>query len=82
MREEAGALIPASADVNKAQLSSRKSTIMSSVFSGGGHLLSGRGSGSHDSMSLDLSLEINRKMQAVLEDTILKNITLKVRVYI
>ncbi|XP_015747615.1 PREDICTED: coiled-coil domain-containing protein 186-like [Acropora digitifera] len=28
-------------------------------------------------MTLDLSLEINRKLQAVLEDTILKNITLK-----
>ena len=30
------------------------------------------------SMTLDLSLTINRKLQAVLEDTILKNITLKV----
>ena len=29
-------------------------------------------------MTLDLSLEINRKLQAVLEDTLLKNITLKV----
>lgn len=28
-------------------------------------------------MTLDLSLEINKKLQAVLEDTILKNITLK-----
>ena len=33
---------------------------------------------SHD-MSLELSLEINQKLQAVLEDTILKNITLKVK---
>lgn len=31
-----------------------------------------------DSMTLELSLEINRKLQAVLEDTLLKNITLKV----
>lgn len=31
-----------------------------------------------DTMTLDLSLEINRKLQAVLEDTLLKNITLKV----
>lgn len=29
-------------------------------------------------MTLDLSLEINKKLQAVLEDTLLKNITLKV----
>ena len=29
-------------------------------------------------MNLDLSLDINRKLQAVLEDTLLKNITLKV----
>lgn len=34
---------------------------------------------SESEMTLDLSLEINRKLQAVLEDTILKNITLKVR---
>lgn len=33
---------------------------------------------SESEMTLDLSLEINRKLQAVLEDTILKNITLKV----
>ena len=30
-------------------------------------------------MNLDLSLEINRKLQAVLEDTLLKNIMLKVK---
>ena len=29
-------------------------------------------------MTLELSLEINRKLQAVLEDTLLKNIMLKV----
>lgn len=31
-----------------------------------------------DSMTLELSLEINQKLQAILEDTLLKNITLKV----
>lgn len=31
-----------------------------------------------NALSLELSMEINRKLQAVLEDTILKNITLKV----
>lgn len=31
------------------------------------------------SLTLELSLDINRKLQAVLEDTLLKNITLKVR---
>lgn len=70
MREEAGALIPPEADVNKVQLS-RRSGIMASVFSGSSQKPSSE-------MTLDLSLEINRKMQAVLEDTILKNITLKV----
>ena len=29
-------------------------------------------------MTLELSLEINKKLQAVLEDTLLKNMTLKV----
>ena len=32
---------------------------------------------SDSSMTLELSLEINRKLQAVLEDALLKNITLK-----
>lgn len=32
-----------------------------------------------NNMTLELSLEINRKLQAVLEDTLLKNITLKVK---
>ena len=31
-----------------------------------------------ENMTLELSLEINRKLQAVLEDTLLKNILLKV----
>ena len=29
-------------------------------------------------VTLEMSLEINRKMQAVLEDTLIKNITIKV----
>ena len=32
-------------------------------------------------MTLELSLEINQKLQAVLEDTLLKNITLKVQTF-
>lgn len=31
-----------------------------------------------NNLTLELSLDINKKLQAVLEDTILKNITLKV----
>lgn len=33
-----------------------------------------------ENMTLELSLEINQKLQAVLEDALLKNITLKVKV--
>ena len=36
---------------------------------------------SDSNMTLELSLEINQKLQAVLEDTLLKNITLKVSFY-
>lgn len=32
-----------------------------------------------DGLNLELCLEINQKLQSVLEDTLLKNITLKVR---
>ena len=48
----------------------RKGGIMASVYSQ--HQQDG-------TMTLDLSLEINKKLQAVLEDTLLKNMTLKVR---
>ena len=44
----------------------------------GGIMSSLYGSRVSDSgMTLELSLEINKKLQAVLEDTLLKNITLK-----
>ncbi|XP_072280644.1 coiled-coil domain-containing protein 186 [Pyxicephalus adspersus] len=67
LREEAGTLSSEASDFNKAHLS-RRGGIMASLYT----------SHSADSgLTLDLSLEINRKLQAVLEDTLLKNITLK-----
>ncbi len=42
-------------------------------------VFSGRPPRAHSSeMTMELSMEMNRKMQSVLEDTLLKNITLKV----
>ncbi|XP_062330602.1 coiled-coil domain-containing protein 186 [Osmerus eperlanus] len=67
LREETGALSTEASDFNKANLS-RRGGIMASLYT------------SHPAdsgLTLDLSLEINRKLQAVLEDTLLKNITLK-----
>ena len=52
------------------QLSS-KGGVMASLYSS-------KPVGDSGTMTLELSLEINRKLQAVLEDTLLKNITLKV----
>ncbi|XP_043479593.1 coiled-coil domain-containing protein 186-like isoform X2 [Leptopilina heterotoma] len=54
-------------DRNKAELA-KYGGIMASVYS---HKVS------DDHMTLELSLEINQKLQTVLEDTLLKNITLK-----
>uniref|UniRef100_A0A8C3APR9 Coiled-coil domain containing 186 n=1 Tax=Cyclopterus lumpus TaxID=8103 RepID=A0A8C3APR9_CYCLU len=68
LREESGALSSEASDINKALLG-RRGGIMASLYT------------SHPAdsgLTLDLSLEINRKLQAVLEDTLLKNITLKV----
>ncbi|XP_071947182.1 coiled-coil domain-containing protein 186-like [Antedon mediterranea] len=67
LREESGALAPVSSDINKAKMS-KQGGIMASLY---------KSQQSDPSMNLDLSLEINRKLQAVLEDTLLKNITLK-----
>ncbi|CAL8309006.1 unnamed protein product [Boreogadus saida] len=67
LREESGALSSEASDHNKAALG-RRGGIMASLYT------------SHPAdagLTLDLSLEINRKLQAVLEDTLLKNITLK-----
>ena len=44
----------------------------------GGIMASIYSSNKDSGMTLELSLEINRKLQAVLEDTLLKNIMLKV----
>ena len=67
LREQEGALAPPSYDAHKVR-HSRKGGIMATVFSG---------KPSTD-MNHELSLEMNRKMQSILEDTLLKNITLKV----
>ncbi|XP_033757517.1 coiled-coil domain-containing protein 186-like isoform X2 [Pecten maximus] len=67
LREESGTLTPEAVDVHKAKIS-KKHSIMGSLYSS--HQNDG-------TMTLDLSLEINKKLQAVLEDTLLKNITLK-----
>ncbi|KAM4636626.1 coiled-coil domain-containing protein 186 isoform 2-T2 [Discoglossus pictus] len=67
LREEAGTLSSEASDFNKANMSKRGG-IMASLYT------------SHPAdtgLTLDLSLEINQKLQAVLEDTLLKNITLK-----
>ena len=55
-----------------------KIVVQATVGAGHGIMASLYNSRVSDSgMTLDLSLEINKKLQAVLEDTLLKNITLK-----
>ena len=56
------------------KLSEHGGGIMASIYSSNRDSTSG-------GMTLDLSLEINRKLQAVLEDTLLKNIMLKVATF-
>ncbi|XP_004680478.1 PREDICTED: coiled-coil domain-containing protein 186 [Condylura cristata] len=67
LREESGTLSSEASDFNKVRLS-RRGGIMASLYTS--HPADG-------GLTLELSLEINRKLQAVLEDTLLKNITLK-----
>lgn len=66
-KEDGGLLTSSEYDEKKAKLAKNRG-IMSSVYS----------SKPNDStMTLELSLQINKKLQALLEDTILKNMTLK-----
>eukprot|EP00731_Ephydatia_muelleri_P021322 Em0013g1049a len=67
VREQSGAVASPLHDSHKAKRA-RKGGVMASVFTGKMH---------HNEMTFDLSLEINRKMQSVLEDALLKNIMLK-----
>lgn len=77
LREQSGALSSSKSDKNKAELSKYGgSSIMAAVYNG-----AIKGNSSNE-MTLELSLEINRKLQELLEDTILKNITLKVCIYL
>lgn len=69
LKEEAGALATETMDKNKIYLSRRGGGIMSSLYNS---------SLTDDTMTLERSLEINQKLHAVLEDTLLKNMTLKV----
>ena len=55
--------------LNQAYLSKRGGGIMASLYNS---------SSTDDTMTLERSLEINNKLHAVLEDTLLKNMTLKV----
>lgn len=80
MKEEAGALANSASDTSKSPKvsSGRARKAQAELMKHGGIMASVYGSSARDdTMTLDLSLEINRKLQAVLEDTLLKNITLK-----
>lgn len=70
LRDQAGALTSTRSDQNKSDLAKYGNGVMSAIYNGI--------KGDTKSMTLELSLEINKKLQAVLEDTLLKNITLKV----
>jgi hypothetical protein len=69
LKEETGALATNRMDDHKKQLAKKGGTIMSSLYKST--------AAAETTMTLELSLEMNRRLQAVLEDTILKNITLK-----
>ncbi|XP_029644777.1 coiled-coil domain-containing protein 186 isoform X2 [Octopus sinensis] len=91
LREETGVLSTDYMDINKAVVSSQSdikpsqnrfydqvSQLKAILSRKGGIMASLYNSQPADqSMTLDLSLEINKKLQSVLEDTLLKNITLK-----
>ena len=67
MKEDSGQLTSTDYDEKKAKLAKNRG-VMSSVYSS---------KPTDSTMTLELSLEINKKLQALLEDTILKNMTLK-----
>lgn len=71
--ENVGAVSPPDLDELRAQ--QPKHGIMASIYWRNSSL--GQSSDGSGGLTLDLALEINKKLQAVLEDTLFKNITLK-----
>lgn len=67
MKEDSGQLTSSEYDDTKAKLANNRG-VMSSVYSL---------KPTDATMTLELSLQINKKLQTLLEDTILKNMTLK-----
>lgn len=67
LREQAGTLTSDKMDNTKADLA-KLNGVMASMYSS---------RVADENLTLELSLDINRKLQAVLEDALLKNITLK-----
>lgn len=63
----------------KAEMSKKGLTLMGLLFTGNAATGNDRLFSQENSISLDLSLQINRKLQCVLEDILLKNIMMKVR---
>lgn len=61
--------MPTTVDANKRQRIRRGGTLMAAVFSG---------DASAPGSDLRTSLQLNQKLQSVLEDTLYKNLTLKV----
>nr|CDS26469.2 hypothetical transcript [Hymenolepis microstoma] len=66
--ENEGAAVPTTVDANKRQRIRRGGTLMAAVFSG---------DASAPASDLHTSLQLNKKLQSVLEDTLYKNLTLK-----
>ena len=71
VNDQTGALTSSKSDKHKIELAKYGGGIMAAIY--GGKKINPNVT----DMTLDLSLEINKKLQAVCEDTLLKNITLK-----
>ena len=69
MNEEVGQFTSETHDAIKREMSRKTGSIMSALYS----------SNKHDTghMTMELCTEINSKLQALLEDTLIKNLTLK-----
>lgn len=79
MREEGGAFTSDAHDAIKREMS-KKTGIMSTLYNTNKSYVQTANfiKNNETNMTMELSLEINAKLQALLEDTLIKNITLKV----
>lgn len=77
MNEEVGQFTSEMQDAIKREMSRKTGSIMSTLYNNNNNNINKTAQLMNGNMTMELCIEINGKLQALLEDTLIKNLTLK-----